>query len=145
MYFCALSARSWAAVWMVVPGWCFSTSATPSGELTMQTSVGFVAPCCFTTERALAALPPVASIGSITKTRLPAQGLPYLKDFMAFFRPGDIVKFQSIDRTAYDAALDQVAAGTFDLRIRPVKFSLKQFLTDPAACNRSLLEVLHGN
>ena len=75
----------------------------------------------------------------------PAQGLPYLKDFMAFFRPGDIVKFQSIDRTAYDAALDQVAAGSFDLRIRPVKFSLKQFLADPAAYNRSLLEVLHGN
>ena len=75
----------------------------------------------------------------------PAQGLPYLKDFMAFFRPGDIVKFQSIDRATYDAALGQVAAGTFDLRIRPVKFSLKQFLTDPAACNRSLLEVLHGN
>ena len=75
----------------------------------------------------------------------PAQGLPYLKDFMAFFRPGDIVKFESIDRAAYDAALERVAAGTFDLRIRPVKFSLKQFLADPAAYNRSLLEVLHGN
>ena len=75
----------------------------------------------------------------------PAQGLPYLKHFMAFFRPGDIVKFKSIDRAAYDAALDQVAAGSFDLRIRPVKFSLKQFLADPAAYNRSLLEVLHGN
>ena len=75
----------------------------------------------------------------------PAQGLPYLKDFMAFFRPGDIVKFESIDRTAYDTALERVAAGTFDLRIRPVKFSLKQFLADPAAYNRSLLEVLHGN
>ena len=75
----------------------------------------------------------------------PAQGLPYLKDFMAFFRPGDIVKFKSIDRAAYDAALGQVAAGTFDLRIRPVKFSLKRFLADPAAYNRSLLEVLHGN
>ena len=75
----------------------------------------------------------------------PAQGLPYLKDFMAFFRPGDIVKFESIDRAAYDTALERVAAGTFDLRIRPVKFSLKQFLADPAAYNRSLLEVLHGN
>jgi urea carboxylase len=75
----------------------------------------------------------------------PAQSLPYLKDFMVFFRPGDIVKFQSIDRAAYDAALAQVAAGTFDLRIRPVSFSLKHFLADPAAYNRSLLEVLHGN
>ena len=27
----------------------------------------------------------------------PAQGLPYLKDFMVFFRPGDIVKFKPID------------------------------------------------
>jgi len=75
----------------------------------------------------------------------PAQALPYLKDFMAFFRPGDIVKFESIDRAAYDAALARVEAGTFDLRIRPVKFSLKTFLADPAACNRSLLEVLHGH
>jgi len=75
----------------------------------------------------------------------PAQGLRYLKDFMVFFRPGDIVKFQSIDRAAYDAALERVAAGTFDLRIRPVSFSLKHFLADPVAYNRSLLEVLHGN
>ena len=75
----------------------------------------------------------------------PAQGLPYLKDFMVFFRPGDIVKFQSIDRAAYDAALERVAAGTFDLRIRPVSFSLKQFLADPVAYNRSLLEGLHGH
>ena len=75
----------------------------------------------------------------------PVQGLPYLKDFMVFFRPGDIVKFQSIDRAAYDAALEKVGAGTFDLRIRPVSFSLRRFLADPVAFNRSLLEVLHGD
>ena len=34
----------------------------------------------------------------------PAQRVPYLKDFMVFFRPGDIVKFKPIDRAAYDRA-----------------------------------------
>ena len=32
---------------------------------------------------------------------------------MVFFRPGDIVKFQPIDRDAYDAAVAAVEAGTF--------------------------------
>ena len=30
----------------------------------------------------------------------PAQGLPYFKEFMCLFRPGDIVKFKAIDRDA---------------------------------------------
>ena len=62
---------------------------------------------------------------------------------MVFFRPGDIVKFQPIDRDAYDAAVAAVEAGTFSLRVRPVKFSLDAFLRDPDAYNRSLVEVLH--
>ena len=75
----------------------------------------------------------------------PAQGLPYLKDLMVFFRPGDIVKWKPIDRAEYDRQVAQVAAGTYDLRIRPVSFSLKTFLEDPAAYNQSLLEALHGD
>jgi urea carboxylase len=75
----------------------------------------------------------------------PAQALPYLKDFMCLFRPGDIVKFKPIDRAAYDGALNQVEAGAFDLRIRPVAFSLKKFLSDPAGYNREIEEVLYGN
>ncbi|MGI2229583.1 5-oxoprolinase subunit B family protein [Burkholderia vietnamiensis] len=75
----------------------------------------------------------------------PAQRLDYLHDFMVFFRPGDIVKFQPIDRAAYDAAVAAVDAGTFSLRVRPVKFSLDAFRRDPDAYNRSLVEVLHAD
>jgi biotin-dependent carboxylase-like uncharacterized protein len=46
-------------------------------------------------------------------------GLPYLKDFMVFFRPGDIVRFQSIDRAAYDAAFEKSRPVLSDLRISP--------------------------
>ena len=75
----------------------------------------------------------------------PAQRLSYLKEFMCLFRPGDIVKFKPIDRDAYDRAVKQVEAGSFDLRIRPVAFSLKKFLADPAGYNHQLEEVLYGN
>ncbi len=75
----------------------------------------------------------------------PAQGLPYLSDFMCFFQPGDIVKFKPIDRVAYDAAVAEVEAGRFDLRIRPVDFSLKKFLENPTRYNQDLTEVLHGH
>ncbi len=61
----------------------------------------------------------------------PEQRLDYLRDFMVFFRPGDIVKFQPIDRAAYDEAVAAVEAGTFSLRVRPVSFSLDAFLRDP--------------
>jgi urea carboxylase len=75
----------------------------------------------------------------------PEQKVPYLKDFMVFFRPGDIVKFKPIDRAAYDRAAAEVERGTFDLRIRPVRFSLKRFLVNPTAYNHGLEEVLYGN
>ncbi len=75
----------------------------------------------------------------------PAQRVPYLKDFMVFFRPGDIVKFKPIDRAEYDRAVAEVERGTFDLRIRPVRFSLERFLVNPDAYNRGLEEVLHGS
>src|ERR1700685_4043853 len=75
----------------------------------------------------------------------PAQKLPYLKDFMAFFRPGDIVKWKPISREEYDRDIKAVEEGTFDLTIRPVNFSLKSFLADPSGYNRHLLEVLHGH
>lgn len=72
----------------------------------------------------------------------PEQKLPYLKDLMVFFRPGDIVKWKPITRQEYDRDVAAVAAGTFDLRIRPVSFSLQQFLADPAAYNTTLLDQL---
>jgi urea carboxylase len=75
----------------------------------------------------------------------PAQKLPYLKDFMAFFRPGDIVKWKPIAREEYDRDVAAVEAGTFTLTTRPVAFSLKTFLADPSGYSRQLVEVLHGH
>jgi urea carboxylase len=73
----------------------------------------------------------------------PEQKLPYLKDMMVFFRPGDIVKWKPVTREEYDRDVAAVEAGTFDLRIRPVSFSLQQFLDDPAAYNATLLKQLY--
>jgi urea carboxylase len=67
----------------------------------------------------------------------PQQSLPYVKDFM--------VKFKPINRSAYDAALAKVQDGSFDLRIREVKFSLQDFIKDPSAYNQQLTETLYGN
>ncbi|AYQ88917.1 MULTISPECIES: 5-oxoprolinase subunit B family protein [Burkholderia] len=75
----------------------------------------------------------------------PEQRLDYLRDFMVFFRPGDIVKFKPIDRAAYDEAVAAVEAGSFSLRVREVNFSLESFLRDQDAYNRSLVEVLHAD
>jgi urea carboxylase len=75
----------------------------------------------------------------------PAQKLPYLKDFMVFFRPGDIVKWKPISREEYDRDVKAVEAGTFNLTTRPVKFSLKSFTKDPGGYSRTLVEALHGH
>lgn len=75
----------------------------------------------------------------------PAQKLPYLKDFMVFFRPGDIVKWKPISREEYDRDVKAVEAGTFNLTTRPVKFSLKSFAKDPGGYSRKLVEALHGH
>jgi urea carboxylase len=75
----------------------------------------------------------------------PAQQLPYLRDFMAFFRPGDIVKWKPISREEYDRDIKAVEAGSFDLTIRPVNFSLKAFHADPGSYSRHLVEVLHDH
>jgi len=74
----------------------------------------------------------------------PAQEISYLRDFMIFFKPGDIVKFKPIDRAEYDAVLAAVADGTFVPLIKPVTFSLDEFKADPQATNAKLLGVLHG-
>jgi urea carboxylase len=75
----------------------------------------------------------------------PAQRLPYLKDFMAFFRPGDIVKWKPISRDEYDRDVAAVEAGTFNLTVRPVAFSLNAFHKDPAGYSQQLVEVLHDH
>ncbi|MEO8923339.1 MAG: allophanate hydrolase subunit 1 [Caldimonas sp.] len=74
----------------------------------------------------------------------PTQRLAYLKDLMVFFRPGDIVKWRPITREQYDRDIAAVEAGSFGLRIRPVTFSMKRFLADPAAYNAALLAELNS-
>jgi hypothetical protein len=54
------------------------------------------------------------------------------------------VKWRPIGREEYDRDVAAVEKGTFDLRIRPVRFSLKRFLVNPSAYNRGLEEVLHA-
>jgi urea carboxylase len=75
----------------------------------------------------------------------PQQQIGYLKDFMVFFRPGDIVKWKPIDRAAYDSAVAEVAAGKFAPRMRNVTFSLGEFQKDTAGYNHKLEGVLNGN
>jgi urea carboxylase len=74
----------------------------------------------------------------------PRQEVSYLRDFMIFFRPGDIVKFKPVDRDGYDAAVEAVDTGRFDPPIAKVDFSLDSFNADPAGTNARLLGALHG-
>jgi urea carboxylase len=73
----------------------------------------------------------------------PKQELNYLRDFMIFFNPGDIVKFKSIGRDEYDDVVCDVDANKFQPLIRPVTFDLEEFHKDPAAYNHALEGVLH--
>lgn len=75
----------------------------------------------------------------------PDQKISYLRDFMVFFRPGDIVKFKPIDREAYDQAVADVDAGRFAPPIREVRFDLREFHNDIAGYNHKLEGVLHGD
>lgn len=75
----------------------------------------------------------------------PTQEHPDFEDFMVFFKPGTIAKFEPIDRATYDTYAGQVEAKEFRFKQRPVKFSLGDFQADPDAYNAALLEVLHGS
>lgn len=75
----------------------------------------------------------------------PDQNLPYLRDFMCFFKQGDIVKYRKINRLEYENMVNQVENGSFNLRIRPVTFSLEEFLNNPSSYNRQLEEILYEN
>ena len=75
----------------------------------------------------------------------PKQEIGYLREFMVFFRPGDIVKWKPIDRAAYDAAVADVETGRFAPRMRDVTFSLDEFHKDIDGYNHKLEGVLNGN
>ncbi|KEA03493.1 carboxyltransferase domain-containing protein [Agrobacterium rhizogenes] len=75
----------------------------------------------------------------------PTQTTSYLRDFMVFFRPGDIVKFKPIDRDGYDKAVEEVDKGLFSPPIREVSFDLRQYQTDIDGYNAKLEGVLYGH
>ena len=74
----------------------------------------------------------------------PEQKVSYLKDFMVFFRPGDIVKWKPIDRAEYDRIVAAVADGTYAPRIAEVEFDLDEFNADITGTNAKLMEALNG-
>lgn len=74
----------------------------------------------------------------------PAQTLADFKDFMVFFRPGDIVKFKPVTEQEYAAIQAEVENGTFRYRQAPVVFELHKALEDPERYNRELMEALNG-
>ena len=73
----------------------------------------------------------------------PKQEISYLQDFMIFFKPGDIVKFRSVDREEYDAGVAAVAEGRFEPVVRPFTFSLAEFQQDIDAYNARIGGMLH--
>ena len=75
----------------------------------------------------------------------PSQQAGHLREFMIFFRPGDIVKFRPVERAEYDSITADLAAGRWAPTIRPAEFSLDAFEADPAGTNARLLETLHGH
>jgi allophanate hydrolase subunit 1 len=74
----------------------------------------------------------------------PEQKVAYMRDFMCFFRPGDILKFRAIERAEYDQISAEVAAGTWLPPMAPTRFVLSEFLDDPAGTNARLVEALHA-
>ncbi|CCE09529.1 Allophanate hydrolase, subunit 1 [Bradyrhizobium sp. STM 3843] len=68
----------------------------------------------------------------------PEQKIGYLRDFMVFFRPGDIVKFKPIDKAAYEQAVADVDAGRFAPLMRDVTFDFREFQKDMTGYNARL-------
>ena len=61
----------------------------------------------------------------------PKQSLKDFTDFMIFFKPGDIVKFRSIEEDEYSKIKDQVKNGSFAYKQVPVTFDLVGALAAP--------------
>ncbi|MFK5979451.1 MAG: allophanate hydrolase subunit 1 [Rhizobiaceae bacterium] len=68
----------------------------------------------------------------------PEQKTGYLKDFMVFFKPGDIVKFKPIDREEYDQCVDDIEQGKFWPKSCDVTFDLHEFQQGIDAYNSKL-------
>jgi len=75
----------------------------------------------------------------------PKQETSYLRDFMVFFKPGDIVKWKPIGREEYDQAVADVEANRFTPLTHDVTFDLEEFERDIDGYNAKLMEGLYGN
>lgn len=74
----------------------------------------------------------------------PEQKTSYLRDFMVFFRPGDIVKFKPIEREEYDQTVAEVEAGRFMPAVSEVTFDLREFQNNIDGYNATLEAAIHG-
>lgn len=75
----------------------------------------------------------------------PKQEQPHLRDFLVYFKPGDLVKFTPIDRATYDDILKEVEAKKWMPRTADVTFSLDDFNADHDGYNAKMLEALYAN
>ena len=75
----------------------------------------------------------------------PDQETSYLREFMVFFRPGDIVKWKQISRDEYDRCAADVEAGRYTPRISDVVFSLEDFNRNIDGTNARLEEALYAD
>jgi urea carboxylase len=75
----------------------------------------------------------------------PKQEQEHLRDFLVFFRPGDLIKFTQIDRDTYDALSADADAKRFRPRVADITFNLEEFNADPDGYNRGILEALYAN
>ena len=73
----------------------------------------------------------------------PDQKLDYLPTELVLFRPGDIVKFNPIEREEYENTVAAVAQNRYTPRIRPVHFDLREFERDRDGYNAALIEALY--
>lgn len=74
----------------------------------------------------------------------PTQTISYMKDFMVFFQPGDIVKWNPIDRAEHDRIEKAVEAGEWSPKVAEVDFDLSAFNADVDGTNAKLMEALNG-
>ncbi len=73
----------------------------------------------------------------------PTQSVAHLSEFMIFFNPGDIVKYKPINREEYDQILTELELNTYQLKSKPVEFSLSAFEQNSTAYPQQLLEALY--
>ena len=74
----------------------------------------------------------------------PTQKISYMRDFMVFFKPGDIVKWDPIDRAEHDRIEAAVQDGSWTPKIAEVDFDLAAFNADVNGTNAQLMEALRG-